>query len=71
MKKHNAERNPKYEGTFLLPMAVAEGSPVHPAYPSGHAINVGAYITTLKVRSGQRYVIAGTPLVYVFGTTEA
>jgi len=39
------------EGTYLLPMAVAQGSPVHPAYPSGHAVNVGAYITTLKVKS--------------------
>eukprot|EP00752_Nemacystus_decipiens_P009700 g8663.t1 len=52
VKKHNAERNPKHEPTFLLPMAVAEGSPVHPAYPSGHAINVGAYITTLKAFLG-------------------
>ena len=41
--------NQKREKTFLLPMAVAEGSPTHPAYPSGHAINNGAYITTLKV----------------------
>ncbi len=53
VKHHNAKCNSKGsghdEGTYLLPMAVAEGSPVHPAYPSGHAINVGAYITTLKV----------------------
>ena len=31
-------------------MAVGQGSPVHPAYPSGHAVNLGAYITVLKVR---------------------
>lgn len=46
---HNKKMNPDGEKTFLLPMAVAQGSPTHPAYPSGHAINVGAYITTLKV----------------------
>ena len=48
---HNQRMNAGGEKTFLLPMAVAPGSPTHPAYPSGHAINVGAYITTLKVQS--------------------
>ena len=46
---HNQAMNNGGEKTFLLPMAVAEGSPTHPAYPSGHAINVGGYITALKV----------------------
>eukprot|EP00904_Undaria_pinnatifida_P002851 jgi/Undpi1/12567/HiC_scaffold_6.g02236.m1 len=49
---HNLGMNQKREKTFLLPMAVAEGSPTHPAYPSGHAINNGAYITTLKAFVG-------------------
>ena len=49
MAAHNVGMNQRGEKTFLLPMAVAEGSPTHPAYPSGHAINNGAYITTLKV----------------------
>ena len=49
VKALNKRMNPDGEETFLLPMAVAEGSPTHPAYPSGHAINVGAYITALKV----------------------
>ena len=49
MEVHNQRMNKNGEKTFLLPMAVAEGSPTHPAYPSGHAINVGAYITALKV----------------------
>ena len=48
---HNQAMNTGGEKTFLLPMAVAEGSPTHPAYPSGHAINVGGYITALKVIS--------------------
>ena len=49
VKALNKRMNPDGEETFLLPMAVAEGSPTHPAYPSGHAINVGGYITALKV----------------------
>eukprot|EP00903_Cladosiphon_okamuranus_P014557 g13503.t1 len=52
VKKHNAGCNSKQDSSYLLPMAVAEGSPVHPAYPSGHAINLGAYITTLKAFLG-------------------
>lgn len=47
---HNQRMNTGGEKTFLLPMAVAPGSPTHPSYPSGHAINVGGYITTLKVK---------------------
>ncbi|CAM9447814.1 unnamed protein product, partial [Pylaiella littoralis] len=56
VRNHNIENNGRGGGqrevTYLLPMAVAEGSPVHPAYPSGHAINLGAYITTLKAFLG-------------------
>ena len=49
MESINQAQNGGINQVFLLPMAVAEGSPVHPAYPSGHSINLGAYITTLKV----------------------
>jgi len=35
-------------GSYLLPMAYSEGSPAHPAYPSGHAIIAGACTTVLK-----------------------
>ncbi len=35
-------------GTYLLPMAFPEGSPVHPAYGSGHATVAGACVTVLK-----------------------
>lgn len=38
------ERN----GTYLLPIAYPEGSPTHPAYPSGHAALAGACATVLK-----------------------
>ncbi len=33
---------------FLLPMAFAEGSPMHPAYAAGHATVAGGCVTMLK-----------------------
>ncbi|MEM6909241.1 MAG: vanadium-dependent haloperoxidase [Pseudomonadota bacterium] len=38
----------KNTDTFLLPMAFAEGSPMHPAYGAGHATVAGACVTVLK-----------------------
>jgi hypothetical protein len=35
-------------GSWLLPLAFPEGSPVHPAYPTGHGTVGGACITLLK-----------------------
>jgi hypothetical protein len=35
-------------GTFLLSQAFPEGSPTHPAYPTGHGTVAGACITILK-----------------------
>jgi membrane-associated phospholipid phosphatase len=35
-------------GSTLLPQAYPEGSPGHPAYPSGHAAIAGACVTVLK-----------------------
>ncbi|MDP8942890.1 MAG: vanadium-dependent haloperoxidase [Actinomycetota bacterium] len=35
-------------GSYLLPMAYAEGSPTHTAYPAGHAAISGACATMLK-----------------------
>ncbi|GAC1308330.1 MAG: vanadium-dependent haloperoxidase [Vulcanimicrobiaceae bacterium] len=35
-------------GTYLLPMAFFEGSPLHPSYGSGHATVGGACVTILK-----------------------
>jgi membrane-associated phospholipid phosphatase len=34
--------------SYLLPMAYPEGSPLHPAYPAGHAAIAGACATVLK-----------------------
>lgn len=35
-------------GTYLLPQAYPEGSPLHPSYPAGHAAIAGACSTVLK-----------------------
>ena len=35
-------------GTYLLSQAFPEGSPAHPAYPTGHGTVAGACITVLK-----------------------
>ncbi|WP_164019060.1 vanadium-dependent haloperoxidase [Pyxidicoccus trucidator] len=47
----NAARNAERGlggGTYLLPQTFPEGSPVHPAYASGHSTYMGAGITVLK-----------------------
>jgi hypothetical protein len=38
----------KRTGSYLLPQAYPEGSPIHPAYPSGHATVSGACASILK-----------------------
>lgn len=35
-------------GSYLLPLAFPEGSPIHPSYGSGHATVAGACVTILK-----------------------
>ncbi len=40
--------NTQGHDTYLLPMAFAEGSPIHPAYGAGHATVAGACVTVLK-----------------------
>jgi hypothetical protein len=44
-------------GTCLLPAAYPEGSPMHPAYPAGHATNAGATITLLKAFFNENFHI--------------
>ncbi|MDA7421882.1 hypothetical protein [Tritonibacter multivorans] len=53
VRKHNADQNKKHYApqphhNWLLPMAFAEGSPMHPAYGAGHATVAGACVTLLK-----------------------
>lgn len=47
-------------GSFLLPMAYAEGSPVHPAFPAGHATVAGACCTVLKAFFDEDYILRDT-----------
>lgn len=55
LSRHNAlqnanKRNTPHRGvgSYLLPMAYAEGSPLHPSYGQGHATIAGACATILK-----------------------
>jgi hypothetical protein len=50
---HNLQQNANLRrfpegGTYLLPQAFAEGSPIHPSYGAGHATVAGALGTILK-----------------------
>lgn len=42
---------------YLLPMAFAEGSPMHPSYGAGHATVAGACVTILKAFFDHGYVL--------------
>jgi hypothetical protein len=44
-------------GSWLLPMAYPEGSPLHPAYGAGHATVAGACVTMLKAMFDGSWVI--------------
>jgi len=44
-------------GTYLLTTVYPEGSPTHPAYPSGHATWAGAAVTILKAYFNGDFVI--------------
>src|SRR3990167_4078977 len=63
------------QGTYFLPQAFPEGSPIHPSYPAGHATVGGAAATMLKAFFNEDFVIpnpvvpnaAGTALVAYTG----
>ncbi|HEX9943993.1 MAG TPA: vanadium-dependent haloperoxidase [Thermoanaerobaculia bacterium] len=44
-------------GTYLMPMAFAEGCPTHPSYTAGHATVAGACVTILKALFDENHVI--------------
>lgn len=44
-------------GSYLLPQAFPEGSPLHPSYPAGHATVAGTCVTLLKAFFQEDYVI--------------
>jgi hypothetical protein len=44
-------------GTYLLPQAYPEGSPLHPSYGAGHATVAGACVTILKAFFDESFVM--------------
>ena len=51
------ERVRQLHGTYLLPQAFPEGSPMHPAYGAGHATVAGAAVTVLKGLFDESFII--------------
>jgi len=45
-------------GTYLLPQAYPEGSPIHPSYGAGHSVIAGACCTMLKAFFDEDAVVA-------------
>lgn len=43
-------------GNWLLPHAYPDGCPIHPSYPSGHAVAGGSCVTVLKALFDESYV---------------
>lgn len=56
-------------GSYLLPLAFAEGSPTHPAYPAGHATIAGACVTILKAFFEPDFVMPNPVIPSADGTT--
>ncbi|MEM6450303.1 MAG: vanadium-dependent haloperoxidase [Cyanobacteria bacterium P01_D01_bin.105] len=54
------------DNVYLLPMAFAEGSPMHPSYGAGHATVAGACVTILKAFFDHGHVL---PQPYVISRT--
>lgn len=57
------KKDRELDSSYLLPMAFAEGSPMHPAYGAGHATVAGACVTILKAFFDSGYVL---PRPYVY-----
>jgi len=56
-------------GTYLLPMAFPEGSPMHTAYGAGHATVAGACVTILKAWFDESAIISNPVVPSSDGTT--
>jgi hypothetical protein len=57
LNSHAAQAVFSANGSYLLPMAFPEGSPLHPSYGAGHATVAGASVTILKALFDENYVI--------------
>jgi PAP2 superfamily len=58
-------------GTYLLPQAYAEGCPLHPAYPSGHATVAGACSVMLKAFFNETEIMTNCVVASADGTSLA
>jgi len=78
---HNKDQNERYraelgpscyefdrDDVYLLPMAFAEGSPMHPSYGAGHATVAGACVTILKAFFDHGHVLPEPYVVSNDGT---
>ena len=52
-----ADRIAARNGNWMLSQAYPEGSPLHPAYPSGHAVAAGATMTVLKAFFDESFIL--------------
>jgi hypothetical protein len=58
-KKYNRDNK---QGSYLLPLAFPEGSPIHPSYGAGHGTVAGACVTILKSWFKEKKPMSGTIL---------
>jgi hypothetical protein len=49
VKSANGQYNPEFNSSYTLPSSYREGAPLHPSYPAGHGVIIGASITILKI----------------------
>jgi len=55
-------------GSYLLPLAYAEGCPSHPSYPQGHGTIIGATVTVLKAFYNESFQIPNPVVASADGT---
>ena len=55
-------------GNYLLPQAYAEGCPLHPSYPSGHATVAGACSAMLKAFFDETQILTDCVVASADGT---
>jgi hypothetical protein len=58
----------KQYGSYLLPIAYAEGCPAHPSYPQGHGTLAGATVTVLKAFYDESFQIPNPVVASSDGT---
>jgi hypothetical protein len=63
------DRTRDAHGTYLLPQAFPEGSPLHPSYGAGHATVAGACVTILKAWFDESFVLPNPVVTDRSGST--